>query len=154
MQIKYALPAFPRRKKINRHGKMAVGVLEKSFESMTPPVFGRNAPCCITDGTPTHESGIRDHRRAMYRVSYTKNDAPLRRILCADSVHVFLYRFRTRLFYGPETTSLWIQKYYKIKKAKTQVTYINKSLVALGAVANTHRRWRDFYIVMRSIICC
>ena len=94
---------------------------------MTPPVFGCNAPCYMTDGTPTYESGMRPMRNTS-GCKHKKRRIP-RQLFCADAVHIFLHRLVMGFLTTPSTHPCELTTYYKLFFIKTQVNYINKSLV-------------------------
>ena len=69
-------------------GRWSFFIMFSYYSKTTPSAFGVSS-CGITGGTPTRGNlcGID-----------TKNDALLRRILCADAVHIFLHRLLKIIF--------------------------------------------------------
>ena len=94
---------------------MAVGVLRKSYPTMTPSAFGERFPCCIADGTPTKRKWERSG------FLHKKKTHPRQIFSCGYQCDKTSHRLDYGISYVPETTSLWIQVNYTTPSKKMQL---------------------------------
>ena len=125
---------------------MAVGVFKKSQLKMTPPAFGRDAPCSMADGTPTYESGMCDHRTNTSGWKHKKRRIP-RQLFCADAVHIFLYCLRMGFSTAPNPhpCELNIDYTQSINRLQIFFTVIN---IHVTYLIKNPARWRDFFRII------